>query len=141
MLTTAPYPPAYSAHSRAALERLSHVFWCCLLITCRGALWAGIATLSEAKELLGGELRDVFDAHPPQPLQPGEGGPGPLDDMQVWTPEGRDQPWPYGVEWFRDTYPKPHWVAVREAAEAAKQQQQEATAASSSSSSSTGGSS
>eukprot|EP00882_Tetradesmus_deserticola_P004282 GHRQ01004522.1.p1 GENE.GHRQ01004522.1~~GHRQ01004522.1.p1 ORF type:complete len:494 (+),score=216.16 GHRQ01004522.1:255-1736(+) len=89
----------------------------------RGALWAGIATLSEAKELLGGELRDVFDAHPPQQLQPGDGGPGPLDSMHVWTPEGREQAWPYGVEWLRDTYPKPHWLAVREAAEAARQQQ------------------
>ncbi|WIA36901.1 hypothetical protein OEZ86_008147 [Tetradesmus obliquus] len=108
----------------------------------RGALWAGIATLSEAKELLGGELRDVFDAHPPQPLQPGDnGGPGPLDDMHVWTPEGREQPWPYGVEWFRDTYPKPHWVAVREAAEAARQQQQQQAAAGGAGSSSTGGSS
>ena len=27
-----------------------------------------MSALSKAKELLGGELRDVFDAHPPQPL-------------------------------------------------------------------------
>jgi hypothetical protein len=32
----------------------------------RGALWAGVAALSEQREMLGGELRDVFDKHPPQ---------------------------------------------------------------------------
>jgi hypothetical protein len=133
LLTTACMP---------LLDIVTYVHLVMLFSNCRGALWAGIATLSEAKELLGGELRDVFDAHPAQPLQPGEGGPGPLGDMQVWTPEGRSQPWPYGVEWFRDTYPKPHWVAVQEAAEAARQQQQqEAAAAGDGSSSSTGGSS
>lgn len=40
--------------------------------------------------------------------------------MQVWTPEGREQPWPYGVDWFMDTYTMPHWVR-----EKIKQQQQE----------------
>lgn len=83
----------------------------------REALWAGIAALSQQKEMLGGELRDVFDAHPPKPLSPDE--PGPLDDMHIWTPQGRVEPWPYGTEWFRDTYPKPYWVGVREFVEAA----------------------
>ena len=71
-----------------------------------------MSALSAAKEMLGGELRDVFDAHPPQPLAPGE--PGLLQDMVVLTPEGRGAAWPYGVDWYRDTYPKPHWVAQRE---------------------------
>jgi hypothetical protein len=34
----------------------------------RDALWAGVRELSSQKEMLGSELRDVFDAHPPQPL-------------------------------------------------------------------------
>lgn len=98
----------------------------------REALWAGIAALSEAKEMLGGELRDVFDAHPPKPIADDVPAAA-LDGMHIWTPEGRAEPWPYGVEWFRDTYPKPHWVAVREQHE--RRQQQEATSGGSSSSS------
>lgn len=85
----------------------------------RAALWAGIAELSQQKEMLGGELRDVFDAHPPQPLNPDEAAAGPLDDMHIWTPNGRQEAWPYGTEWFRDTYPKPYWVRIREEQEAA----------------------
>jgi hypothetical protein len=30
--------------------------------------------------------------------------------MQIWTPEGRSQPWPYGVDWFMDTHTMPIWV-------------------------------
>jgi hypothetical protein len=91
-----------------------HVF-----VTCREALWAGVAALSKSKEMLGGELRDVFDAHPPKPVP--EGAPGVLEGMQIWTPEGRSQPWPYGVDWFMDTYTMPHWVREQQ-----RQQQQEA---------------
>ena len=69
--------------------------------------------------MLGGELRDVFDAHPPKPLTPEQAAAGPLDDMHIWTPKGREEPWPYNTEWFRDTYPKPHWVRLREEQEAA----------------------
>jgi hypothetical protein len=93
-----------------------------LLLLGREALWAGIAALSQSKEMLGGELRDVFDAYPPQPVP--EGSEGVLDGMQIWTPEGRTQPWPYGVDWFMDTYTMPHWVR--------KQQQQQDAASSSS---------
>lgn len=34
----------------------------------RDALWAGIKTLADepSREMLGSELRDVFDQHPPQ---------------------------------------------------------------------------
>jgi hypothetical protein len=110
---------------------------CALLYTSlREALWAGIAALSKSKEMLGGELRDVFDAHPPKPV-PADAE-GVLDGMQVWTPDGREQQWPYGVDWFMDTYTMPHWVR-----EAQRQQQQQGEAqdgkAGSSSSSSGGG--
>lgn len=92
-----------------------------ILTSHRDALNAGVATLSQVKELLGSELREVFDAHPPTPPGSAANAPAsPLADMQVWTPGGRTDPWPYGVEWYRDTYPKPHWAAVREAAEAAR---------------------
>jgi hypothetical protein len=93
-------------------------------------VWAGVSALSKAKELLGGELRDVFDAHPPQPLAQDEDGAeqeGVLDGMQIWTPEGHGAAWPYGVDWYRDTYPMPHWVRQQE-----KQQQQEQAAGGSS---------
>eukprot|EP00879_Flechtneria_rotunda_P007956 GHRR01008335.1.p1 GENE.GHRR01008335.1~~GHRR01008335.1.p1 ORF type:complete len:622 (+),score=188.08 GHRR01008335.1:1715-3580(+) len=91
----------------------------------REALWAGIAILSETKELLGYELRDVFDAHPPKPIS--EGASSGLPDMHFWTPNGREEAWPYGVEWFRDTYPMPYWARVREQQE--QQQQQQASSA------------
>jgi hypothetical protein len=31
----------------------------------KDALWAGVAALAEHSEMLGAELRDVFDKHPP----------------------------------------------------------------------------
>ena len=31
----------------------------------KDALWAGVAALAEHGEMLGAELRDVFDKHPP----------------------------------------------------------------------------
>jgi hypothetical protein len=57
--------------------------------------------------------------------------------LQIWTSEGRSQPWPYGVDWFMDTYTMPHWV--REARRQQQQQQQEEAAGSSSSSSGSSG--
>lgn len=95
----------------------------------REALWAGVAALSKSKEMLGGELRDVFDAHPPKPVPQDAAAEGVLDGMQIWTPDGRTQQWPYGVDWFMDTYTMPHWVR-----QAQRQQQQQDSAADSSSS-------
>jgi hypothetical protein len=81
-----------------------------------------VAALSRAKELLGGELRDVFDAHPPKPAPEGEEG-GLLAGMQVWAPEGRGAAWPYGVDWYRDTYPMPYWVRQQQQQQDGEQQQ------------------
>ena len=89
----------------------------------RAALRAGVDALSSAKEMLGGELRDVFDAHPPEPLS-ADGGKGSnaqpgLHGMRIYT-AGRDDAWPYGIEWLDDTYPTPYWVRkAREEKEAA----------------------
>ena len=81
----------------------------------------------------------MFDAHPPKPVP--EGAPGVLEGMQVWTPEGRSQPWPYGVDWFMDTYTMPHWVRKQLRQQQEQQQQQQEGAAGSSSSSGSSGSS
>jgi len=100
----------------------------------RDALWAGIRTLADRKELLGAELRDVFDAHPPKPLSEEEraAAGGQMEEMIVWT-KGREEPWPYGVEWFRDAYPMPYWARKKmeqqqqqEQQEQGKQQQEQA---------------
>ena len=85
-------------------------------------MWAGIAVLSDSKEMLGAELRDVFDAHPPKPA--GDELAPALESMQIWTPEGRQAAWPYGVEWYRDTYPMPYWARVQQQREQQQQQQQ-----------------
>ncbi|KAI8471066.1 MAG: P-loop containing nucleoside triphosphate hydrolase protein [Monoraphidium minutum] len=94
-----------------------------LLAERRDALWAGIRALADEKELLGSELRDVFDAHPAVPLSEEERdrviAEGPTGGLARFTGGERDAAWPYGVEWLGDAYPKPHWVKVREAREAA----------------------
>ncbi|KAG2490077.1 hypothetical protein HYH03_011542 [Edaphochlamys debaryana] len=69
------------------------------------ALWAGIKELAQRKELLGEELREVFDAHPPPPPPPGGRSPPKLE-MTIFT-EGANAKWPYGIEWLEDAYPKP----------------------------------
>lgn len=90
--------------------------------------------------MLGGELRDVFDAHPPKPV-PQDAAEGVLDGMQVWTPDGRAQEWPYGVDWFMDTYTMPHWVRQAQREKRRQEQQQEEESAAGSSSVGGGGSS
>ena len=83
---------------------------------------AGIRALAEDKELLGSELRDIFDAHLPKALSKDERAAllerGPTGGMARFTGGDRAAPWPYGIEWLGDAYPKPHWVKVAEAARA-----------------------
>ncbi len=100
-----------------------------ILETRRDALWAAVSALSEQREMLGGELRDVFDAHPEKPLPPGAELPR-LDSMVIFTDEadGRNE-WPYGIEWLNDAYPVPYWVRK---AQEDKAKQQAATAGASS---------
>jgi hypothetical protein len=83
----------------------------------RDALWAGVRELSTQKEMLGSELRDVFDAHPPTPLAQRKELP-----MRIFT-QGKDDVWPYGMEWLDDAYPTPYWVKQQQ--EQQEQQQQE----------------
>jgi hypothetical protein len=92
----------------------------------RDALWAGIRALADRKELLGAELRDVFDAHPPKPLEEEEraAAGGQMEDMIIWT-KGREDPWPYGVEWFRDAYPMPYWARKKMEEQQQQQEQQQ----------------
>lgn len=64
------------------------------------------------------ELRDIFDAHPPIHLET-----PPKLDMVLFT-QGKDDRWPYGIEWLNDAYPIPYFVKQQmEADEAAKKQQ------------------
>eukprot|EP00197_Chlamydomonas_leiostraca_P008695 CAMPEP_0202859898 /NCGR_PEP_ID=MMETSP1391-20130828/1827_1 /ASSEMBLY_ACC=CAM_ASM_000867 /TAXON_ID=1034604 /ORGANISM="Chlamydomonas leiostraca, Strain SAG 11-49" /LENGTH=1006 /DNA_ID=CAMNT_0049538999 /DNA_START=339 /DNA_END=3359 /DNA_ORIENTATION=- len=94
----------------------------------RAALWAGVAALAEQRELLGGELRDVFDAHPPAPAG---SYPAPaLDTMSVFTSKERGTDiWPYGIEWLNDAYPVPYWARKQiEAREKEKGEAQKAAA-------------
>lgn len=39
---------------------------------------------------------------------------GVREGIQIWTPEGRSQPWPYNVDWFMDTYTMPDWVCQQQ---------------------------
>ncbi|KAG2425539.1 hypothetical protein HXX76_013583 [Chlamydomonas incerta] len=102
------------------------------------ALWAGIKALSEHKELLGDELRDIFDAH----LGPGPQGADTDTDtdrdtraeaaaarleMTIFT-DGPNSRWPYGIEWLDDAYPKPYWVKQQEAEAAGARESKEAAA-------------
>lgn len=84
--------------------------------------FAGIRTLADDKELLGSELRDIFDAHPPKALSDADKAAllarGPTGRMSRFTGGKRDAPWPYGIEWLPDAYPKPHWVKAAEGAAA-----------------------
>lgn len=59
------------------------------------------------------ELRDVFDAHPPVKLES-----PPKLDMVLFT-KGKDDRWPYGVEWLNDAYPIPYYVRKQQEEEAA----------------------
>jgi hypothetical protein len=74
----------------------------------------GIRALADEKELLGSELRDVFDAHPPRPLSGEERAEllarGPTGGMARFTDGKRGAPWPYGVEWLGDAYPVPYFA-------------------------------
>jgi hypothetical protein len=74
----------------------------------------GIRALADQRELLGSELRDVFDAHPPVPLDDAARAAllasGPTGAMAPLTGGRRDAEWPYGVEWLGDAYPLPYWV-------------------------------
>jgi len=80
----------------------------------REALLAGVAALSASREMLGSELRDVFDTHPRSPL------PQRLTlDMQLFTAGGRESKWPHGIEWLNDAYPIPYWVRRQQEADAA----------------------
>ncbi|PNW70940.1 hypothetical protein CHLRE_17g739752v5 [Chlamydomonas reinhardtii] len=94
------------------------------------AMWAGIKALSDRKELLGSELRDIFDAHPAAPSRDrdarAELAAAKLD-MTIFT-EGANSRWPYGIEWLDDAYPKPYWVQQQEAEAAAAQAKQPAAA-------------
>jgi len=93
----------------------------------RDALWAGIKELSEQREMLGEELRDVFDRHPPRSLAPDE---VPELGMTLFT-RGRTDYWPDDlIPWLNDAYPIPYWVRKQreEAQQAAGQQQGEAVA-------------
>lgn len=78
---------------------------------------AGVRELANRREMLGGELRDVFDAHPPRKLAKEER----KQLGMTFGTQGRHSSWPYGIEWLNDTYPIPYWV---------RQQMQEAAAAS-----------
>ncbi|GLC38755.1 hypothetical protein PLESTM_000772200 [Pleodorina starrii] len=90
----------------------------------REAMWAGIKALSDRKELLGGELRDVFDAHPPRKLGEEE---KPRLDMTIYT-AGENSKWPYGIEWLNDAYPVPYWVRKAEEEEKEKEKARAAAA-------------
>lgn len=39
---------------------------------------------------------------------------GVREGIQIWTPEGRSQPWPYNVDWYMDTYTMPDWVCQQQ---------------------------
>jgi len=94
----------------------------------KGALQAGVDALSEKREMLGYELRDVFDEHPAQPLTP-EQMPK-LDEMIIFTDKakGRDV-WPFGIPWLNDAYPIPYWVKQEQKGQGLLQRQQKETAA------------
>ncbi|GLI60691.1 hypothetical protein VaNZ11_002895 [Volvox africanus] len=70
------------------------------------AMWAGIKALADRKELLGPELRDIFDQHSPRKLTEEQ---QPRLDMTIYT-DGDNSKWPYGIEWLNDAYPVPYWV-------------------------------
>lgn len=71
----------------------------------RDALWAGVKALVEAKEMLGKEMRDVFDQYPPKP----EEDPLPAIGYTTFT-KGREEQWPYGMDWLNDVIDTPYWI-------------------------------
>uniref|UniRef100_A0A7S3R134 AAA+ ATPase domain-containing protein n=1 Tax=Dunaliella tertiolecta TaxID=3047 RepID=A0A7S3R134_DUNTE len=86
------------------------------------ALQATVDALSENGELLGGELRDIFDANPPEgPYDPSVVPPV-LRDMVLFTEksEGKDV-WPYGIDWLDAAYSTPYFV-TKQAEERAAQE-------------------
>ncbi|EFJ47993.1 hypothetical protein VOLCADRAFT_104954 [Volvox carteri f. nagariensis] len=87
----------------------------------REAMWAGIKALADQKELLGPELRDIFDQHPPRTLSEEE---RPKLSMTIYT-DGENNKWPYGIEWLNDAYPVPYWVRKAEAEEKEGRQREE----------------
>eukprot|EP00798_Chlamydomonas_sp_ICE-L_P010874 gene10874-16996_t len=73
----------------------------------RDAVLAGV----KEKEMLGGELRAVFDQHPPRSVPADR---MPKLEMTIFTKGDGTDRWPYGMDWLDDAYPKPYWVQKQE---------------------------
>ncbi|KAL6752417.1 hypothetical protein V8C86DRAFT_2755828 [Haematococcus lacustris] len=99
----------YSDEVRKLIKTCYDEVWAMLELH-RDALWAGVEALAERKELLGGEMREVFAKHPPRMPEADEKLPS-LDSMVIFTnsAKGTDK-WPFGIEWLKDAYPTPYWV-------------------------------
>lgn len=90
----------------------------------RDALWAGVAALSRNQEMIGGELRDIFDAHPPSQHALDGTPPPSLETMQIFTSKEKGTDiWPYGIDWLDDACPMPYFAQKQIEARAREQEQ------------------
>ena len=106
--TPPPSPPAqllgrYQDEVRKVLKQSWEAAWN-LLEEHRDALGAGVQALIQRKELLGPEVREIFDRYPGVPVDRPY-----VHPMPIFT-EGEGKQWPFGAEWLPDAYPTPYWV-------------------------------
>ncbi|MEW5314131.1 MAG: hypothetical protein WDW38_005651 [Sanguina aurantia] len=107
-----------SSRVLVTFERHPKMLRCDVSVGCRHVCMSACsgeqALCLREKEVMGGDLRDVFDLHPAKKVT----SPLKLDEM-VFNSEGRQSRWPYGVAWLDDSFPIPYWVRKQQEADAA----------------------